>query len=105
MYKKHKVNIANKLRQETQIASKESRYKVINCFRASGCSSPLNTETPEKTDTYTIYDVELKEASAGGKEGITEQSNYVYDLYYTQSDDFGDAEMNELIRLFRCCHL
>lgn len=43
-----------------------------------------------------MFDIELKE---NNNDEIDEKDcRYVYDLYYTNSDDFGEAELNELVR-------
>lgn len=99
-FKSNNFDIMGKLRQKRQLASKESRYKVINCFRTNGAveSESSDTEGADSKESYTIFDVELQEKKAETIQTKTEE-NYVYDLYYTQSDYLGDSELNEMIRL------
>lgn len=92
-FKKYSVDVISKLRQEAQLASKQNRYKVINCYRT------ITGKTTDLDDSYTVVDVELEEKENKTTEPKTEEDNYVYDLYYTQSDDLGDAELSELVRL------
>lgn len=72
---------------------KNNRYKVVNCFR----SSNLNVK---ETDTnaenqLTVVDIEqTKDLLAP----YSTEAKYVYDLYYTNSDDFGDADINEYVK-------
>lgn len=102
-FRRHKVDIVNKLRQETQNASRESRYKVINCYRTKGVDvdfEELAVQTLGEDDAYTVFDIELKEKTGDdSEEKSVEGPRYVYDLYYTQSDYLGDAELSELVRL------
>ncbi|KAK4879652.1 hypothetical protein RN001_007798 [Aquatica leii] len=94
-YKKHKIDITNKLRFENRVNSVNSRYKIINSHRFS---TP-NLETNEDTDlNCTIVDVEAAEKNRDENESTT--GNYVYDLYYTNSDDFGETDLNEFISVY-----
>ncbi|KAF5271368.1 hypothetical protein FQA39_LY08166 [Lamprigera yunnana] len=78
-YKKHSVDIIDKLRVEKQISIKNSRYKVVSSHRF-----PNEDGDKEKDDlNCTIYDVELNDKPEG-EDNTTH--NYVYDLYYTNSD-------------------
>lgn len=87
-YKKHAVNITDKVRNEKQETAKNNRYKVVNCFRSIGEKEDTNLE-------YTVFEIESH------RENIPsiEQPKFVYDLYYTNSDDFGDANLEDYIRL------
>lgn len=100
-FKKYSVDVISKLRQKSQFASKQSRYKVISCFRTINGENlkVSNRENKDSDDSYTVVDIELQERKSETTEQKTEKDNYVYDLYYTQSDDLGDAELSELVRL------
>ncbi|KAF5295041.1 hypothetical protein FQR65_LT10594 [Abscondita terminalis] len=90
-YKKHKVDVTEKLRLENLIRSKNSRYTVVNSCRFS------KGNAEEAVDlNCTIVDVEAAERDSGIESA---SGNYVYDLYYTNSDDFGETDINELIRM------
>lgn len=94
-FKKHKIELSSKLREETQAKSRLNRYKVINSFRSKAVES-AEDKTSDTENTYTILDVELED-----KEIYIDNSKnpqYVYDLYYTNSDDLGSTELNEFIR-------
>ncbi|CAG9863477.1 unnamed protein product [Phyllotreta striolata] len=88
-FKKHTVNLTDKLRLKHEEASKNSRYKIVNCFR----SPSLNTSEEQKE--YTILDVETdinqNDASTVNKNSDTDDK-YVYDLYYTNPDEFEGAQ-------------
>lgn len=56
-------------------------------------------ESLDQPDDYTVFDVELNDENKGKSERpSTSEPRYVYDLYYTNSDDFGDAEIDEFVR-------
>ncbi|KAK5646275.1 hypothetical protein RI129_004739 [Pyrocoelia pectoralis] len=88
-YKKHTVDIVDKLRTEKEITSKNSRYKIVNSHRFP------NTGDTENDLNCTIVDVETEELKEGEN-----SNNFVYDLYYTNSDDFGDTDLNEFISVY-----
>lgn len=99
-FKKCNIDIASKLRKEAQLTSKENRYKVVQYFRANKTQSEnTSNETNKLDDSCTVFDIELEEKKNEVSEENSERDRYVYDLYYTQSDDLGDAELNEFIRL------
>lgn len=87
-YKKHFSNIANKIKNQRESELKNSRFKLINTFRSKGL---LSHDLDEKAEiNYTILEVD---ATEGKENTIPEDSppvKYVYDLYYTNSDDFAD---------------
>lgn len=97
-FKKHKIDVISKLRQSNHTASKTSRYKVINCFRTNNLH--LSTAEDEKGNAgCTVFDIELNEDNVKDVESKTSsEPSYVYDLYYTNSDELGDAELNEFVR-------
>lgn len=72
---------------------------MINYYRTSTVSNlDVETKSSSKADEdYTIVDVELNENQAEDEK--SSDLRYVYDLYYTTSDDLGDADFNECIRL------
>ncbi|XP_044266951.1 probable RNA polymerase II nuclear localization protein SLC7A6OS isoform X2 [Tribolium madens] len=86
-FKKHNTDLSSKLRLQKQEDSKKNRYKVVNCFR----SQAANLEEPnqELKPEYTIYDIETESHDQISNEC---DQNYVYDLYYTTSDDLGELE-------------
>lgn len=90
------------MRQKNQLASRESRYKVINCYRTNETKSEtVDAEATNLSNSFTVFDIELKESNDNIKQETSKEPHYVYDLYYTQSDYLGDAEINELVRLVK----
>lgn len=100
--KKCNVDIISKLRKESQLNSKENRYKVVQYFRTNGSETEsFNLETSNVSDICTVFDIELEDKK--NKDVTIEaqkEDRYVYDLYYTQSDDLGDAELNDMISVY-----
>ena len=82
-FKQHPVDVLNKVREKTKEASAENRYKVINCFRS------LDNSNHEKFEdkAMTVIDVEDSVSCATAEEHSTEKANYVYDLYYGQTEN------------------
>lgn len=106
-FKKHNIDINAKLRAQKQNDAKNSRYKIVNCFRSQ--NSLLNDNLKESDgDKVTVYDIETEiceEAQSNHEEIVTgNEPKYVYDLYYTTSDDLGDASLEEYVRLFPFIH-
>ncbi|CAH1098518.1 unnamed protein product [Psylliodes chrysocephalus] len=95
-FKRHTVNLTDKLRLEHQEASKNSRYKIVNFFR-----SP-SLDTSNKDKEVTILDVETdinqNDANTANKNSEAD-SRYVYDLYYTNSD-FGEAQLEDYVSIY-----
>ncbi|XP_076243379.1 female sterile (2) ltoPP43 [Calliopsis andreniformis] len=82
-YKKHPVDILNKIREKTKQTSVENRYKVVNCVRSLD-----NSNVEEFEEKVTLIDVEDSISCANGKEHSTKQDeSYVYDLYYGQTEN------------------
>lgn len=82
-YKRHAVNVLDKIREKTKQASIENRYKVINCNRSLDTS-----HVDELEDTVTVIDVEDSvSCSIAAKDPAKNDDAYVYDLYYTQTGD------------------
>lgn len=88
-FKQHPVDILNKARETVKQASIENRYKVVNCFRSLDSS---NHEDPEE-NTVTVIDVEDSKSMA--KDSIEKDDNYVYDLYYVQTEK--DVHFDEMV--------
>nr|CAI5824753.1 unnamed protein product [Callosobruchus analis] len=97
-FKKHQVSISEKLRSERQEKSKNKRYRIINCFRSGNADSEVNKEISEELDkeAYTIFDIEYNPSELERKDSAKQ---YVYDLYYTNSHDFGDAQVEDYISI------
>lgn len=91
-YKTHTVNLTEKIRNDVLNNSKNNRYKVVNYFRSKGAQ---DSQAEEHKDV-TIVDVEENQDVKIIKEDLG--SSYVYDLYYTNSDDFGEANLDDLIK-------
>lgn len=84
-YKQHVVDIKSKSRERIKQKSMENRYKVINCRRS------LDTSKIEKLDdsfVTTVIDIEDSVSCATTKDlDVEKPEEYVYDLYYTQTDN------------------
>lgn len=95
-YKKHHTNLNDKLRLLKKEDSKKARYRIVNCFR-----SIEDEDEDEEKQKLTIFDLETdcneNNETIENKNKVFEP-NYVYDLYYTNSDDLGDANLDEYIR-------
>ncbi|XP_043510498.1 probable RNA polymerase II nuclear localization protein SLC7A6OS [Frieseomelitta varia] len=79
--KQHFTDVLNKIRETTKQASAENRYKVVNCFRSLDNS---NAENSEET-VVTVIDVEDSKSII--KDSVEKDDNYVYDLYYVQTEN------------------
>lgn len=93
-FKTHKPNVFEKLKQQTQDNSKNSRYKVVNCYR-SGKPNPKNSEDVD-SEAYTVFDIEYEEDIKEPSFSSVNKPQYVYDLYYTTSDDLDDTDYNDV---------
>nr|XP_031850237.1 probable RNA polymerase II nuclear localization protein SLC7A6OS [Nomia melanderi] len=83
-FKQHPVDIINKIREKAKLASAENRYKVISCIRSLD-NAKLQTFEDK---IMTVIDVEDSVSCANGKEqAIEKDDDYVYDLYYGQTED------------------
>lgn len=98
-YKGHSLDITRKLRQEHQEKSKHNRYKIVNCLRShdvhkndANAADCIGADL--KNSSITILDVEA-DVNDNTIESRTEAEKYVYDLYYTSFDYFGDSELDE----------
>lgn len=94
-FKQHHIDskqILSKLREATKQASAKNRYKVVNCFRSLDNS---NSENSEKNVPTVVIDVEDSKSIAK-RDSIEKDDNYVYDLYYVQSENdmFLDDEVS-----------
>ncbi|ENN79525.1 probable RNA polymerase II nuclear localization protein SLC7A6OS [Dendroctonus ponderosae] len=104
-YKKHPVNISAKNRCDSQEASKNSRYKVVNCFRRQLVDQETSPELAvegSSSSEVTVFDIET-ETSRPPVEANAEpaEARYVYDFYYTSSDDFGEADIQDSVSIHR----
>lgn len=93
-FKRHPVDISSKIRANTKELSKTNRYKVVNAFRKT-----LDTEEEESqtknVSQVTVFDVETEQNSNEPSSSQDEDSTYVYDFYYTSSDDLGEANIED----------
>ncbi|XP_071876252.1 female sterile (2) ltoPP43 [Bombus fervidus] len=94
-FKQHHIDskqILSKIREATKQASAINRYKVVNCFRSLDNSNVENSEKKVKT---VVIDVEDSKSIAK-RDSIGKDDNYVYDLYYVQSENdiFLDDEVS-----------
>lgn len=87
-YKKHFNNISLKIKEQRESALKNSRFKLINTFRSKG----LLPDDPEDNSeiNYTLLEVDGTEEKDNIQSSDSPAVKYVYDLYYTNSDDFAD---------------
>lgn len=76
--------------------SKTNRYKIVNCLRSQNIEpNKINAENPGNAH-ITIVDVEAEiNEIKNTQESKPVVEKYVYDLYYTSSDYFGDVELEE----------
>ncbi|XP_017878535.1 probable RNA polymerase II nuclear localization protein SLC7A6OS isoform X2 [Ceratina calcarata] len=81
-FKQHPVDVLSKARKLTKHASAESRYKVVSFFRSLDNSN--HEDTKEKCTT--VIDIEDSRSMAE-EESTEKDNNYVYDLYYAQTED------------------
>ncbi|KAJ8930015.1 hypothetical protein NQ314_017244 [Rhamnusium bicolor] len=108
-FKRHTVNISDKLRTQKQEISKSNRYKIVNCFRSQNLdenSLKDNAESGTSKSEYTILDVETDLIPLSKTDNQNEEicdAKYVYDLYYTNSDDFGDTEIEDYVSCSVVC--
>lgn len=65
---------------------KNSRYKIVNLSRSKN-DTDSTSKTEEQKSITTVLDVELDV-----KDDKSSESNFVYDLYYTTSDDLCDLD-------------
>lgn len=90
------------LREQMKETSKNNRYKVVNCFRSQNTEDNLSAENATSFSTkseFTIFDIETDlNDNTENQNGENSEPKFVYDLYYTNSDDFGDADIEDHIR-------
>lgn len=98
-FKKHEINITEKLREETKTNIKNNRYRIVNCFRSTKPDVPEGSNDVDHSD-ITILEVENELIDKTSVDNVSDKDErkYVYDLYYTHSDDLGDADMEEYVR-------
>lgn len=83
-FKKHLPNISLKNRQDFKDSSKNSRFKIINLSRSINENEHNNSE--EQKTVTTVLDIETER----NKDDDKDSTDFVYDVYYTNSDNFGD---------------
>lgn len=79
-------SIRDRVREECIQNSKENRYKVVNLCRSNS----------HNDDGVTIVDVEADKMV----EDVETKPQYVYDLYYTISDDLGEIYDHDLVGVY-----
>lgn len=79
-------SIRDRVREECIQNSKENRYKVVNLCRSNS----------HNDDGVTIVDVEADKMV----EDVESKPQYVYDLYYTISDDLGEIYDHDLVGVY-----
>ncbi|XP_060517807.1 uncharacterized protein LOC132696790 [Cylas formicarius] len=97
-FKKPPIDILQKLRTEVKEQSRNNRYKIVNRFRQI---IKINEECENlKSDPeFTVFDIETdfnRNDSTERNKNDSVIPKYVYDFYYTSSDDLGDADLDEL---------
>lgn len=100
-FKKHVPNITKKLRHQTKKASEDNRFKVVNFFRSANkeeCSPEISTTSNQLP--FTVLDVESADYNIINSAVKPIDTDFVYDIYYTNSEGIGD---NELDAEFRVC--
>lgn len=90
-YKKHVPDISSKIKQDVRQASKNSRFKIVNLSRSVSKNESLKNSDTEKI--VAVLDIETEDPK--DKNDKSAESNFVYDLYYTNSDDLGDCFYEE----------
>ncbi|XP_066254979.1 probable RNA polymerase II nuclear localization protein SLC7A6OS [Euwallacea similis] len=99
-YKKHSINFTDKLRAEAKESLKKNRYKVVNCFRKSLHSDEVEPQASTSSEV-TVFDLESDENSPPEATNTDqEEMKYVYDFYYTSSDDFGEADIEDYVSVY-----
>jgi hypothetical protein len=95
-FKKHNIDLNAKLRNQKQQDSKNNRYKIVNCLRSQTSNLGEAVEKPIN-DEYTIYDIETENHEDYHVNELKDLK-YVYDLYYTISDDLGEASLEDYVK-------
>ncbi|KAJ3632296.1 hypothetical protein MTP99_009310 [Tenebrio molitor] len=97
-FKKHNIDLNAKLRNQKQQDSKNNRYKIVNRLRSQTLNLGEAVEKPVN-DEYTIYDIET-ENHEDCQVNELKDLKYVYDLYYTISDDLGEASLEDYVNMY-----
>ncbi|XP_063993808.1 probable RNA polymerase II nuclear localization protein SLC7A6OS [Diachasmimorpha longicaudata] len=82
-YKQHNVDVTTKSRAKRLEKSREGRYRVVNCYRSLG--GPAIEEVDESG--MTVIDVEDSVSCRSKQFSSALGTEYVYDLYYTQTKE------------------
>lgn len=101
-FKKHDVNISNKLREEMKTSSRNNRYRVVNCFRKTFNETEMQDQAGTSNNSeLTVFDLEtnFNNDLIENKNTTKDDSKFVYDFYYTSCDDFGEADIEDYVRL------
>lgn len=87
-------NVTKKLRNQTKEASEDSRFKVVNLFRSANKEcSPEITATANRLP-LTVLDVESADYNIIDLTVKPIATDFVYDIYYTNSEGIGDSELD-----------
>lgn len=98
-FKKHVPNITKKLRHQTKKASEDNRFKVVNFFRSANkeeCSPEISTTSNQLP--FTVLDVESADYNIINSAVKPIDTDFVYDIYYTNSEGIGDNELDAEFR-------
>lgn len=71
---------------------------MVNAFRKTLDTEEEETQT-KNVSQVTVFDVETEQNSNEPSSSQDEDSTYVYDFYYTSSDDLGEANIEDSVRL------
>ncbi|KAG5873637.1 hypothetical protein JTB14_022371 [Gonioctena quinquepunctata] len=93
---KHTVKINDKLRAAHKEASKKNRFKIVNRFRSQTEENSGSSET-DCSKSVTVIDLEGDFEENSEDKPANNAKNYVYDLYYTQSNDFEGGEIEDYV--------
>lgn len=89
------MNLTDKIRDDIITNSKNNRYKVLNYYRSK---TTEDAESSTSTDDNNVTIVDIEENLNSIESLKQAETSYVYDLYYTNSDDFGEANLDDYIK-------
>lgn len=106
---KHVVDISAKLRADIKNTSEKNRFKVVNCFRSLNPNELLETSNENSSgdgstedkpeESITILDV-VPECENKSSSGNKVNEEYVYDLYYGNSDQIDDSLLEKYLSVY-----
>lgn len=67
---------------------------MVNAFRKTLDTDEEESQT-KNVSQVTVFDVETEQNSNEPSSSQDEDSTYVYDFYYTSSDDLGEANIED----------